>query len=472
MSKDLDRVFNPRCVAVVGDKRANGYMWLRSLSHFSGRVYSVQVDPNELPGIKELGVQNYFSLLDVPDIIDYAVIAVPRTVATQIVRECIQKGVTGATLFTSGFSETGTEEGKQLEAVVARIAREANFNLIGPNCMGVYNPKIGLRQDLRQYWGEHGVVGFIAQSGTVAIAFSILANSQGIKVSKTVSYGNGAVLDSADFLEYLAEDAETKIIGLYVEGVRQGQRFFRTLKETAQRKPVVVWKGGEGEEGARAIASHTGSLASPQAVWDALIKQCGAIKADGLDTMIDIIKALLYLKPPRGNRVALVAMSGGESVVMTDDFTRAGLRVPQLSESSYQDFRSFFNPIGGSYANPLDISWNMPSTTHLLRILTVLSNDINIDSIVLELLLPNLALRWEYDSHFLDDLINTLAEFRLTCPKPFLIVLSPWDMEMQAKKIQVKLSERGICSFPSFQRAARALRELQRFYQSGHPSTN
>jgi acyl-CoA synthetase (NDP forming) len=467
MTRNLDRVFNPRSVAVVGDKKANDYMWLKSLSTFTGKLYSVQIDPKELPGIQELGVENYSSLLDIPQPIDYVIIAVPRTIAPKIVHDCIRKDVGGATLFTSGFAEANTEEGRELESVIVKMAREADFNLIGPNCMGVYNPKIGLRNDAQQYCGEGGPVGFIAQSGTMAISFSLVGESNGIKMSKSVSYGNGMVLDSADFLEYLATDEETKIIGIYIEGVKDGRRFFRCLRETTKSKPVLIWKAGEGEGGARAVACHTASLASSPIIWEALIQQCGAIKVDNLDSMIDIVKGLLYIKPPGGARVGLVAMSGGHSVVMSDAFTRAGLEVPLLCDSSYEDFDRFFNPIGGSCRNPLDISWNMPSVEHIVKILNILSRDENIDSVILELLLPNLVLTWEYDSSYFDNLIRALAEFKNTCPKSFLVVLTPWQVEAEAMKARVRLVEKGIPSFPSFERGAKALKKLEEYYKLG-----
>jgi len=467
MKRDLDRVFNPRSVAVVGDKKENGYMWLKSLSTFTGKLYSVQIDPEELPGIQKLGVENYSSLFDIPQPIDYAIIAVPRSIAPKIVHDCIRKDVGGATLFTSGFAETNTEEGRELESVIAEMAREDNFNLIGPNCMGVYNPKIGLRNDANQCYGQGGPVGFIAQSGTIAIAFSILGEPNGIKVSKSVSYGNGVVLDSTDFLEYLAGDEETKIIGIYIEGVKEGTRFFQCLRETTKSKPVLIWKGGEGEGGARAIAAHTASLASSLITWEALIQQCGAIKVDNLDSMIDVVKALLYLKPPKGARVGLVAMSGGQSVVITDAFTRVGLEVPLLSDSSYKDFHSFFDPIGGSYLNPLDISWNMPSIGHLMKILNILSRDENIDSVIQELLLPDLALRWEHDPSYLDNLIEALAKFKTTCPKSFLVVLTPWLMEAESMKVMARLIERGIPSFLGFERGAKALKRAEEYHKLG-----
>ncbi|MBE0416022.1 MAG: CoA-binding protein, partial [Dehalococcoidia bacterium] len=170
----LDRAFNPRSVAVVGDKMEMGYMWLRSLADFQGRVYSVQIDKNELPGIEALGVKNYFSLLDIPDEVDYVIVAVPRAVAPKIVKDCIEKKVGGVMLFTSGFAETNTEEGIRLQRVITEMAQEADLNLIGPNCVGIFNPKIGLRHTMDQYCGDGGNVGFISQSGTHATFFSLV----------------------------------------------------------------------------------------------------------------------------------------------------------------------------------------------------------------------------------------------------------------------------------------------------------
>jgi len=463
--KQLDRVFNPRSVAVVGDKQANDYMWLKSLSTFNGKVYSVQVDPAEIPGIEGLGIENYYSLLDIPQPVDYVIVAVPAAVAPKIVSDCINKGVGGATLFTSGFAETNTEEGVRLQRDIANMAREADFNLIGPNCMGIFNPRIGLRHDAGQYSGEGGPVGFIAQSGTHAILFSLVGEPHGIKVSKAVSYGNGAVLDSTDYLEYLADDEETRIIGMYVEGVKDGRRFFQCLKETAKRKPVLIWKGGQSEEGARAAASHTGSLASTPALWENVIRQCGAIKVDNLDEMIDAVKALLYLKPPAGNRVGLVADSGGQSVVITDAFTHEGLEVPLLSDRSYQEFASFFNVIGGSYLNPLDISWNMLAAEDLVKILNIVSGDENIDSAVFELSVPFLSQIWEYYPSYYDGLLKALSDFRTRSTKCFLIVLTVGQKEAEALRIRRELIEMGLPSFPTFERAAKALKNVAGYYR-------
>ncbi len=294
----LDRAFNPQCVVVVGDKAP--FMWLRGQSSFKGKLYSVQIDPAEIEGIKALGVENYTSLVDIAEPVDLAIVAVPRAVAPRVLEDCIAKDVAAAHFFTSGFAETDTEEGIGFERFLTERAEKANFHLIGPNCMGIFNPKVGIKQMAGQYDGFAGTVGFIAQSGTHAISFASEAHLQGVDVNKSVSFGNGIVLDSAAYLEHFGRDPEIEAIGMYLEGVKDGRRFLTVLKEVSARKPVVIWKGGRTEEGGRAIASHTGSLAVPQAIWDAAMKQCGAVTVASLEEMIDTLKALLYLAPVRG----------------------------------------------------------------------------------------------------------------------------------------------------------------------------
>ena len=226
----MDRALNPKTVAIVGDK-GPGYMWLRGYREFIGKLYSVQVDPNQIPGIEALGVPNYQSLLDIPDDIDYVQVAVPRRFAPLIARDAAKKGVGAVAFFTSGFAETDEEEGVHLQKEIQDVARENDMLVIGPNCMGLYNPGVKVRQSGAQQVERVGPVGFISQSGTHAINFAMLGAANGIYVSKSVSIGNQIVLDAAHYLEYLAQDAATKVIGMYVEGVKDGRRLFAALKK-------------------------------------------------------------------------------------------------------------------------------------------------------------------------------------------------------------------------------------------------
>src|SRR3990170_7606079 len=334
LQKRLDRAFSPRTVAVVGDKRAMGYLWLNCMKTFDGKVYSVQVDANEIPGIEAMGVPNYRSLLEIPDKIDYVVCAVPRPVAARIIADCIEKKVGAVALFTSGFAETETDDGIAAQEQITQMAREAGLLLVGPNCMGIYNRRLGVRHSTDQVAGDAGNVGFISQSGTHCINFSLVGAVHGVRCSKTVSFGNAVVLDAPDYLDYLANDPETEVIAMYIEGVKDGRRFLRSLREAARRKPVVVWKGGMTRAGSRAVYSHTASLAMAPAIWEAAMRQAGAVQTDSLDETIDAVKALVYAKPATGKRMGLIAMTGGQSVVITDAFEREGLEVPLLTAAS------------------------------------------------------------------------------------------------------------------------------------------
>jgi acyl-CoA synthetase (NDP forming) len=457
----LERAFNPKAVAVIGDKRAMNYMWLRSQKAFQGKVYSVQIDERELPGIEALGVPNYRSLAEIPDEIDYVMTAVPRQIAPRIIADCAAKKVSGVMLFTSGFTEIGDEEGKRLEQAMVNTARAAGMALIGPNCMGIYHPKIGLRNYAELPAGEPGSVGFIGQSGTHTVTFGVAAPNHGIKVSKAVSFGNAAVLDVSDYLDYLAADDETRIIGMYLEGVREGRRFFSLLRQVTPHKPVVIWKGGRNEAGQRAISSHTASLAVPAAVWDAMVRQAGAIPAESFDEICDVIKLLLFAKSTTGTGVGLIAMTGGPSVVITDAFEKAGLGVPLLSEASYQELSSFFTVIGGSFRNPLDSGYTIgmgQSSGNLERLLAILDRDPHIDAIIMDTGAGLVAGQWQARPQVLTALLDTLSGFAARSAKPFAVVLQPFALEAPLLTVREQFHTRGLATFATHERAARALR--------------
>ena len=396
--ENLRRAFDARTVAVIGDKRMGGYLWLRAMSRFSGKLYSVQIDPNEIPGIEAMGITNCKSLAEVPEPIDYAISAVPRQIAPRILKDCVAAGVKGIGFFTSGFSETGEELGMKLERELRATAAESDIALVGPNCMGLYNPSIGLCNfpDLASGSGG-GDVCFISQSGTHSINFCLQAPIRGIRINKAASIGNVLMLEAADYLDVMADDPATRAIGMYVEGVRDGRRFFASLRRAAARHPVVVWKGGMTEAGARATFSHTGSLATAAAVWSALMVQSGAVSVASLDAMLDAMEMLARGRRVGGRGMGLVAMTGGQSVVITDTFAAAGLEVPALSQASYEELKGFFNIIGGSYRNPLDAGGTIGmghDQGNLDRILDILERDPAIDAIVLEIGTGLRAARW------------------------------------------------------------------------------
>jgi len=454
-SGKLARAFNPRCVAVVGDSKQTNFEWLRGQLEFTGTLYSVQVNPDTIAAIEDLGVKNYSSLLDIAEPVDLAIVAVSRTIAPRVLEDCIKKDVAAAHFFTAGFSETGTEEGVELERQLKRRVEDANFHLIGPNCMGIFNPKLGIKQTSDQYTGASGPVGFIAQSGAIAVIFSLEAHLQGLDVNKSVSSGNGIALDATDFLEYFGGDPEVKAIGMYLEGVKNGRRFFETLRQVATLKPVVIWKGGRSEDGDRAIASHTGALAMSRTVWDTIAKQCGAIAVTGIEPLIDTLKALIYLPPVRGDRVAVAGGSGGQSVAITDALADVGFRVPPLTQESYDELESFFNVVGGSYRNPIDTAG--PVRRDMKRILEIVERDANIDNLVLVCSTkPGRQMTPEQLQGNLD--LAQHIKDRTTKPVMVFVFLFTPDASREKREIIFRYQEIGIPAFPSIERGVLALK--------------
>jgi acyl-CoA synthetase (NDP forming) len=388
------------------------------------------------------------------------IVAVPRAVAPRILENCIQKDVGAAHFFTSGFAETDTEEGIKLEKSLSDKARQANFHLIGPNCMGIYIPSSGIRQTMWQKTGFKGNIGFISQSGTHAGTFSQEAYLQGLEINKSVSFGNGLVLDSTDYLEYFGHDPEIKAVGMYLEGVKDGNQFLKVLREVASRKPVVIWKGGRTEEGGRAIASHTGSLSVPRVIWDAAVRQGGGLKVNGMEELTDTLKAILSLSRVFGNRVGIAGGSGGQSVAIADVFAEAGLKVPTLTQASYDRLSSFFLLVGSAYKNPIDPGVNRKE---MKRILEILEQDANIDNLVLlETILPI-----RRSSKHREIYIKALIDIRQRSPKPVAVILGPVSPEMmgEAGALMHKLREGNIPTFLNLERGARALKNTLDYYR-------
>lgn len=460
----LDRAFNPGIVAVVGASKKNNFSWLNNLSEFQGKLYSVQVNPDSIEGIKALGVENYTSLLDIPGPIDLVIVTLPRSLAPQILDDCIRKEVGAVHFFSSGFGETGTEEGIQLQQSLVEKAEQAGCHIVGINCRGIFTPKIGLKQISEQYSGVSGPVGLISQSGGHAMTFSRLAALQGIYINKSISFGNGIVLHASDFLEYFGQDPEIKVIGMYLEGVKDGRRFFKALKEVSSRKPVVILKGGRTSDGGRAIASHTGSMAIPHSVWEAAVRQSGAISVSDLDEMIDTLKALLFLPQMKGERIGVAGGAGGESIAIADILGEAGLKVPELTRKSYDELSTFFSLVGGGYPNPIDTDVGF-NRQYLERVFRILADDPNIDNLILLTRVGTFL----YSPKIQESDIEITLKIREYTSKPVLAVMpyvTPEEMK-ESLEIMPRFQDHGVPVFPSMNRAAAALKNTLNYHRPG-----
>ncbi len=377
---EFERMFHPETVAVIGASDHDGFSQALMSTKLRDSLFLVN------PKYKTLhGKRCYASILDIEDGADYVVIAVPALNVSEVLADCVTKGVKTAHVFTAGFSETGLHERKLLEDEVKEIAR-GRINLIGPNCMGIHCPRSGLAFIPDASTGE-GSVGVISQSGTFAEQFLSIGKLRNIRFSKVVSYGNAIDLDCPDFLEYLAHDRETEVIALYMEGTKNGDRLKATITEAAGLKPVVALKGGVTSDGRRAASSHTGSLAGSPEIWSSLFRQAGVIQVENFDELLDATLALSCARLPAGKGTAIITNSGGFSVLETDLCAKAGLEVPQFTEKTTSELRKMVPVAGTSINNPLDawpIYYNLPGKPGTLAdAIRILSHDRNIHSIVL-----------------------------------------------------------------------------------------
>jgi acyl-CoA synthetase (NDP forming) len=448
MTVPFESIFHPRSVAVVGVPRGpkTGRMFLQGLLDpgFKGAVYGVNPEAESI-----LGVRCYPTASAIPGGVELAIVVVPTGAAVEVVRDLGRAGTKAAVIFTAGFAELGTEEGRARERELLAAAAAAGVRLIGPNCMGVYCPAVGLAMSPGMP-AEGGPVAFVSQSGSLCMQVVRALAERGLGCTKAVSVGNQADLGIADFLDYLTDDTETGIIALYVEGVKDGRRFRAALRRAAARKPVVVWKAGRTRAGARAAASHTGSLAGSGAVWAALIRQCGAVQAREVDELLDTVTALAMLRAGRnglpGRRVAIITGPGGPAVSAADACEEAGLELAVLSEATIASLRPAIAAAGTSPRNPVDVGMVFQGATEVFgRAAALAGADPGVDALV--------VIGGSRDDR--EGFGAMLTRLRRDLGKPVMqVALMPGGEGPSARA----LAEGGVGLFPTAERALRAYR--------------
>lgn len=361
MSPDLKSLFRPESIAIIGasqDELKSGGMFVSSLlkDGYRGTIYPINRKEPEIMSLK-----SYPGVLDVPGEIDLVVIAIPAPSVPQAIAECAEKGVKFAVVHSVGFSELGAE-GRELEKQMVEAARRGGVRIVGPNCMGIFSPHghINTIVPYARVPMEPGGVAFVGQSGWASENMTRLGSERGLRFTGIVSIGNQSDLTIEDFLEYFGSDPETKAFAAYIEGIKQPRRFLKLVEEISPRKPIIVWKGGSSEFGARAAASHTGSLAGNYALFQALSRQKGIIPAGSLEELLDMAVAFSAPYLPQGREVGLLIEAGGGAVATSDACAREGLNISPLPESVQRRLREFLEgrvPPSPARGNPVDLVW-------------------------------------------------------------------------------------------------------------------
>ncbi len=351
---ELKPLFYPRAVSIVGASKSLlkiGSMTLMSIvvGQFEGGIY-----PVNRKGGKILGLKTYTDFKSLPGDTDLLVVCVPASSVAQVMEDGIDAGIGAAVIISSGFSEVG-KEGKKLEDEVVRIANNAGVRFVGPNCMGICSSPVKLYPLMNMMMPRPGGTSFVSQSGTLGTVNMLVASNHGIGFNKFVSSGNEADLTAEDLLEYFAKDEDTELVLSFIEGLRDGRRFFEISKEATKRKPFIMLKAGATEEGARAANSHTGSLAGSYLINSIALKQAGVLKASNGTEMLELLKAFSLLPIPKGKRVGIVTPGGGAGVLAADACGKMGLEVPMLSEGLIEEMNKYL-PSFWSHGNPVDIT--------------------------------------------------------------------------------------------------------------------
>ncbi|MCP4756207.1 MAG: hypothetical protein GY866_35545 [Proteobacteria bacterium] len=392
--EQLNFIFKPRSVAVIGASNSpmkwGGRMVERPVSSgYRGAFY-----PINTKGERILGLQSYKSVLDVPGDIDLAVITVPVRAVPGVMKECAQKGVKGVVCITAGFAEVG-EEGKAMQNEMTAIAQKAGIRVVGPNCMGIWSAEGNLNLSFHQTL-RSGPISFISQSGTFGGYLSEVANSKGYGLSKFVSIGNQADLTEADYLEYLAEDEQTGVIVFYIEGFKNGRRFFNLASDVVKKKPIVIFKAGRTEAGTRATMSHTASLAGSDEVFDSMCRQAGLIRSQEALQTFDMAEALSGQPVAPGRRVAILG-SGGQCVVTADACNLLGLEVPSLEAEAVRGLKKLLPPHAPLPTNPVDFAGAMRGPLEEAHVVETLLQQDYIDGVIANV--PINPMAWSYQAN-------------------------------------------------------------------------
>ena len=383
----------PRSIAVIGASRTRGSIGAELFRNlidlgFEGPVYPVNPKAEVVQSVSA-----FPTVSAIPGDLDLAVVVVPAASVLDVAQECAEKGVRALLVISSGFAEVGSE-GVELQRELVELARSYGMRIIGPNCMGIMNldPSVRMNATFAPFAPSHGTVAFSSQSGALGIAIMDRARQLGLGLSSFVSVGNKADISGNDLLQYWERDPATEVVLLYLESFGNPRKFARIARRVSNSKPIIAVKSGRSCAGARAAASHTGSLAAGDVAVDALFRQAGVIRTDTLDEMFDVASLVAHQPLPKGKRVAILTNAGGLGILCADACEAGGLEISSLSDVTTKALRAML-PAEASVGNPVDMIASA-SAEQYAAALELLANDPKVDSIIV-IFIPPLVTRAE-----------------------------------------------------------------------------
>jgi acetyl coenzyme A synthetase (ADP forming)-like protein len=448
MKQDLETFFKPKSIAVVGASNNISKIGNAALKNILVSDYQCEVYPINPHEKYIMGHKCYKKITEVPDEIDLALISVPAKIVPGVVSDCIKKDVHGIIIISSGFSEVGNYK---LENEVKKQIKGLKIRILGPNTMGYKNASENLDASFAFGMPRKGNLALISQSGALGMGMIYLANNEFVGLSKIVGVGNKLDIDDDDLIDYFSQDPETKVIGLYIEGVKDGKAFMNSIK--ACNKPVLVVKAGRSKAGARATASHTGSMAGSDKIYGAAIRQAGGIRCKDVVELFDMARALAGQPPAQGNRVGIITNGGGIGILLTDACEENGLNVPRLSEKTYKKIDKIL-PDLVKPNNPVDLS--AEAGFYRYEVCTrALLEDPNIDGIIVASVHGGYARPREYAGA-----IQKMVRERKLHEEYKKPILGFWVGGKEFEDLVLDLKAAGVPIYPSSWRAARAMLSL------------
>ncbi|HUS81894.1 MAG TPA: CoA-binding protein [Dehalococcoidia bacterium] len=464
--EDLEPLFCPRSIAVVGasaNQRSQGYEYVEGLVKigFPGPVYPVNPKLDEL-----LGLKAYARLEDIPGTVDFVISAVPAGATFDLVEGAKAKKTKLIHFYTARFSETGRADDAEAERELRRRTREAGIRVIGPNCMGLFYPKQRITFDPDILDGP-GNIGFLSQSGSHAFRVAGRGRGRGLLFSKIISYGNALDLNEADFLYHFARDPDTDIIAAYIEGLRDGRRFFEALRYAAERKPVLVLKGGRTSAGHAAAASHTASLASELSVWKIAVRQAGALEVGSLNELIDMLVAFRCAGLVKGPRAAVLGGAGGGTVEAADLCNEAGLELTPIPREIRDEMRDKIPHAWDWIGNPIDASIIGMGEFNEMHILQLMAANPAYDLVLINFHVER-ALRRMGLKEFPREVAQGIRKLATDNGKALAIVIDEPEMRDETRfkaaiDARDMFGQEGVAVYPTVERAVQSMGAYVRY---------